>query len=114
LGGLAHHLIITAFSPQFLPNSPTDFGEDPKLKVPKRRSMSHDDVELEAESVAFLVCERHGISPKSENYLSHFVKTDTDVDSIDLYQIMRAAGHVETILKLTSHTKFNHQCKGVN
>jgi hypothetical protein len=89
-------------------------GADKKLKVPKRRSMSHDDVELEAESVAFLVCERHGISPKSENYLSHFVKTDTDVDSIDLYQIMRAAGHVETILKLTSHTKFNHQCKGVN
>ena len=81
-------------------------GTDKKLNVPKRRSMSHAEVELEAESVAFLVCERNGVSSKSENYLSDFVKPDTNVENIDIYQITRAAGQIETILQLTSHTKF--------
>jgi len=81
-------------------------GPDKKLNVPNRRPMSHAEVELEAESVAFLVCERNGIKSKSENYLSNFVKPETNVKDIDLYQIMRAAGQVETILNLASRTKF--------
>ena len=79
---------------------------DKKLSVPTRRSMSHGEAELEAESVAFLLCERNGVSSKSENYLSNFVKPDTKMEDIDLYQIMRAAGQVETILDLASRTKF--------
>lgn len=83
-------------------------GPDSKLDVPKRRPMNHAEIELEAESVAYLVCERNDVHSKSEIYLSNFVKSDTNAEKIDLYQIMRAAGQVETILKLTSHTKFKH------
>jgi hypothetical protein len=68
--------------------------------------MSHANLELEAESVAFLVCERNGVRAKSETYLSYFVSPDTDVDSIDVSRIMRAAGQVESILELTDHTRF--------
>lgn len=81
-------------------------GIDRKLKIPQRRSMDRAEVEIEAESVAYLVCERHGVSAKSESYLSHFVKPETDFEKIDIYRITRAAGQVETILELTSHTKF--------
>ena len=81
-------------------------GADKHLSIPKRRSMSHAEVELEAESVAYLVCERNGVKSKSQSYLSNFVESDTKVEDIDLYQVMRAAGQVETILHLGSRTKF--------
>jgi len=67
-------------------------GADKRLNVPKRRSLGLAAVELEAESVAYLVCARNGVKPKSETYLSNFVKPDTNLADIDLYQIMRAAG----------------------
>ena len=81
-------------------------GDNTQLKIPKRRAMTHTEVEIEAESVAYLVCERNGVKAKSESYLSCFVKNGVTTDSLDLYQITRAAGQVETILKLTNHTKF--------
>ncbi len=82
-------------------------GPDKKLKIPKRPAMAHDQVELEAESVAYLVCKRNGISPKSETYLSRFVSQDLTIDQMDIYQVMRAAGQVETTLGLVSHTKYD-------
>jgi len=42
----------------------------------------------------------------SESYLSAYVNADTNVDQLDLYQIMRAAGQVEAALGLTAHTKY--------
>lgn len=81
-------------------------GPNSRLSIPKRRSMSHADAEIEAESVAYLVCERNGVTTKSETYLSHFVDADVNADSLDLYQITRAAGQVESALNLTMHTKF--------
>ncbi len=49
-------------------------GPDPKLNVPERHLPSdeeknHAQRELEAESVAFLVCARNGVASKSETYL---------------------------------------------
>ena len=81
-------------------------GPDKALNVPKRIPLKHDQRELEAESVSFLVCARNGVQSKAESYLANFVKENTSTDSIDLYQIMRAAGQVETILELTSHTSY--------
>ena len=49
---------------------------------------------------------------QSESYLSTQVKSDTTVDQIDLYQIMRAAGQVEALLGLTAHTKYERPLKG--
>lgn len=83
-------------------------GPNTRLNIPKRRSMTHAEVEIEAESVAYLVCERNGVRSKSQSYLSHFVDMGVTAESLDLYQVMRAAGQVEGILSLTMHTKFPH------
>jgi hypothetical protein len=81
-------------------------GPDKSLNIPKRHPLAHSEQELEAESVAYIVAERNGVQSKSETYLAHFVKHATSIDDLDLYQIMRAAGQVETILGLISHTRF--------
>jgi hypothetical protein len=82
-------------------------GKDAYLHVPARPTLTHSVRELEAESVAYLICCRNGLKPKSETYLSEYVKQDTTADSLDLYQIMRAAGQVETLLGLGAHTKYD-------
>lgn len=75
-------------------------GRDRKLSVPRRPRLSHAQQEIEAESVAYLVCHRNGVRPKSQTYLSGFVSSDTSVDAVDVYQVMRAAGRVESVLGL--------------
>jgi hypothetical protein len=82
-------------------------GPDKKLNVPQRPVMDHAQQELEAESVAFIVCARNGVTSKSETYLTNYVTNNTTIDHIDLYQVMRAAGQVETLLGLTAHTKYD-------
>jgi hypothetical protein len=64
-------------------------------------------MELEAESVAYLVCARNGVESASEMYLSDYVRANTTLGDIDIYQVMRAAGHVESLLGLTARTKFD-------
>jgi antirestriction protein ArdC len=82
-------------------------GPDKGLKVPKRPQMKHAQEELEAESVSYMVCARNGVTSKSETYLSNYVTQNTTVDHVDVYQVMRAAGQVETLLGLTAHTKYD-------
>ena len=82
-------------------------GPDKKLNVPDRPSMDHTQRELEAESVAYLVCERNGVASASETYLKDYVAANTTVDQIDVYQVMRATGQVEALLGLAAHTKFD-------
>jgi len=82
-------------------------GPDKALNVPERTRMDHAQRELEAESVAFLVCGRNGVASKSETYLANYVRENTTIDHLDLYQVMRAAGQVETLLGLTGHTKYD-------
>jgi hypothetical protein len=81
-------------------------GEDKTLHIPRRRTLSHRQCEIEAESVAYLVSLRNGITPKSQVYLSSFVTKDSTAEDVDLYQVMRAAGQVETLLGLTRPTRF--------
>lgn len=84
-------------------------GPDPKLGVPQRPRRDHALVEIEAESVAYIVCWRQGVRPASQTYLTNFVNSDTSTAGLDLYRIMRAAGQVETVLGLGGHAKFGHQ-----
>ncbi len=77
------------------------------LNIPDRPRSVLKDKEIEAESVAYLVCHRNGVQPNSDSYLSDYVTGNTDIDSVDLYQITRAAGQVESLLGLTAHTKFD-------
>jgi antirestriction protein ArdC len=70
-------------------------------------SDTYQQRELEAESTAFIVCARNGVECKSQSYLASCVKQDTTTEQLDLYQIMRAAGQVETILGLAAHAKLS-------
>jgi len=81
-------------------------GLDKALSIPDRASTRSKNAELEAESIAYLICSRHGVENKSESYLSKYVKENQTVDQLDIYQIMRAAGQVETVFGLGEHTKF--------
>jgi len=86
-------------------------GTDKWLGVPERPVMTHSQRELEAESVSYIVCSRNGVHSNSESYLSAHVKDDTTIEQIDLYQIMRAAGQIETLLGLSAHTKYERPQK---
>lgn len=79
-------------------------GPDKKIHVPERIVREHSQRELEAESVAYIVCERNGVKSKSQTYLSNYMNADTTIDHIDVYQVMRAAGQVEVLLGLAAHT----------
>ncbi|MCW5976731.1 MAG: ImmA/IrrE family metallo-endopeptidase [Bryobacteraceae bacterium] len=81
-------------------------GLDRKLSIPDRRPVDHGQAEIEAESVAYMICGRNGISSASEVYLKDYVQANTTLDDIDIYQVMRAAGQVESLLSLTTHTRF--------
>ncbi len=78
-------------------------GLDAKLKIPERRGLGYAQQELEAESVAYIVCGRQGIKPKSETYLAGFMAQETTIGHLDIYQVMRAGGRVETLLGLAGH-----------
>jgi len=64
---------------------------------PDRRGLGKDECEFEAESVAYLVCCRAGIDTPSEQYLSCFVKEQSQVPRISLDCVMKAAGLIETM-----------------
>ncbi len=89
-------------------------GSDKKLNIPYRDPGGHAQQELETESVAYVVCARNGVTSKSETYLSDYVKENTTVDQVDVYQVLRAAGQVETLLGLTAHTKFQKAARQVH
>jgi hypothetical protein len=76
------------------------------FSISARNTLDHLQRELEAESVAYLVAKRNGVTPKSETYLSRYAKEDVAIDNIDVYQVMRAAGQIESLLGLTAHTGF--------
>jgi len=69
-------------------------GADAYLKVTDRSRLKHSATELEAESVAYLVSHRRGISAKSQSYLYHLTK---------------AAGQIEDVLGIAAHTLFAPQ-----
>ncbi len=81
-------------------------GQDSKLRIPDRRGFTHQQDELEAESVAYVVSERNGVKSASETYLANFIKESATVPNLDAYQVMRAAGQVETTLNLGRRSKF--------
>lgn len=82
-------------------------GGDRHLKIPKRSSLEHRIREIEAESVAYILCARQDIKPKSQSYLKNYVDQETTTDLVNLYQIMLAAGKIESMLKISRPTKFH-------
>jgi hypothetical protein len=77
-------------------------GADRALRVEARAALSNRHCELEAESVAYLLCRRHGVNPNSESYLAGCIADDTTVDALDVWQLMRATGRVEALMGLST------------
>lgn len=77
-------------------------GLDKVLNAPDQQNAPEKRKELEAESVAYLVCERNGVKCKSQTYLANYVDGRKTMDQLDVYAVMRAAGQVETLLGLVS------------
>jgi hypothetical protein len=86
-------------------------GEDKELRVPQRPRGSEGQMEVEAESVAYLVCHRNGVKPNSERYLSNYVEGIDTVKRLDVYQVMRAAGQIEALLEVAVNTGFGPRRK---
>jgi hypothetical protein len=62
---------------------------------PFRMNLSEAVAEIEAESVAHIVCARAGLRTRSAEYLSSFVEDSEDLDYISLDLISRVAGRLE-------------------
>ncbi len=74
-------------------------GDDSKGRWPDRKNLGHAQKEIEAEAVAWLVCQRNGVKTKSREYLSEIVRDVAPAD-ISMYAIFEAANRVES---RTSH-----------
>lgn len=70
-------------------------GGDPKGRWPARQSLTHAQRELEAEAVAWLVCQRTGVSPRSKEYLSSLA-TEEAIAGVSAYAIFDAANRAES------------------
>ena len=73
-------------------------GADPKHKprIPDRQVVRKEVQEIEAESVAFVVCRRRGVRPDSASYLAKFIKAGEPVSgTLDVERVMTAAGTVD-------------------
>lgn len=66
-----------------------------------RTHVSTSVAEFEAESVAWLVCERIGIANPSEKYLAGYLENNGEVPLISLEAVLKAAGIVENMLQGT-------------
>jgi hypothetical protein len=86
-------------------------GPDKFLNISDRLSVKRAEKELEAESLAYLVCKRHGVTSKSEGYLADYVAANTTIGSLDLDNLLKAAGQVETVLGIAAQTRFKPKPK---
>ncbi len=86
-------------------------GSDRKLNVPERTALGYSQQEIEAESVAFMVCGRNDVTLESKTYLSNFVNENTTDNQMDVFQVLRAAGQVETLLELAAPTQFDRSAR---
>jgi hypothetical protein len=70
-------------------------GADKEGGWPYRLNLRHSVAEIEAESVAYIVCRRAGLRTHSAEYLSSFVEDNDDLDSISIDLVSRVAGRIE-------------------
>ncbi len=70
-------------------------GGDNKGRWPNRSGLSKEIKELEAEAVAWLVCQRNDISTRSREYLDRMINKE-NLEKINMYCIYEAANRVES------------------
>lgn len=86
-------------------------GSDKNLHIPHRVVSQHALQELEAESVAFIVCGRNGVASRSHVYLSDFTDSDEVVEQLDVSRVMHAADKVES--RVWKIERLSERCLGL-
>ena len=84
-------------------------GADKAWNIRDNRNRTHEQAEVEAEIVAYLVAKRNGLTPRSESYLSNY---EGAISSIDLYAVMRVANAVERTMGLSAQQLINRAVAG--
>jgi hypothetical protein len=81
-------------------------GADNGRRVPDRRHVPHELMEVEAEVAAYLVAMRNGLKPRSESYLSEYKGAFED---LNLYAVTRTANAVETAMGISAQKLWNEK-----
>lgn len=74
-------------------------GSDADGWWPSRINLSHATVEIEAEAVSFIVCERIGLRPSSAAYLSSYLGDGPVPPAVSMELISKVAGRIEEMGK---------------
>jgi hypothetical protein len=64
---------------------------------PDRRSLTTQEMEFEAESVCYLVCQRAGLATPAVEYLSGYLEANRSVPHVSLDAVMTATQRVESM-----------------
>ena len=72
-------------------------GADPARGIKPYRPADVALEEIEAESVAYVVAKRSGLSPRSDSYLDTYKGSFAD---LDVYRVLTCVGRVEQLLKM--------------
>ena len=70
-----------------------------------RNHLDKDSIEIEAESISFLVCSRFGLKTSSEAYLAEYIKNHKDMPQISLEIILTVSNYIETLASKTFRPK---------
>jgi len=62
---------------------------------PDRRTLTRNQEEVEAESIAYLVCHRRGIATRADEYLALYFNEDCQMPEISLETILKVATRIE-------------------
>lgn len=66
--------------------------------LPKRKPLDADQMEFEAETVSWFVCERLGIHNYSEEYLANYLNREDQIPDISIDAVIKAVGKIERLL----------------
>lgn len=72
-------------------------GGDHECEWEDRSFVSHDEAEIEAESVAYLVCQHAGIESSSNKYLAQFVDSHDALPPFSPHVVIKVAGRIEAM-----------------
>ncbi|MBK7442541.1 MAG: hypothetical protein IPI65_13565 [Bacteroidetes bacterium] len=61
----------------------------------QRLGLEHDVIEIEAESIAYLVCNRMGLETSSDSYLANYIKKNQPLPNISLDTILTVSNYIE-------------------
>ena len=70
-------------------------GADSAGRWPNRFNLNTAEMELEAEAVAWLVCQRNGVTTKSREYLADLIER-ANLEKVSMFAVFEAANRVES------------------